>query len=920
MENYKIISDEFTENYKNKQPNWGFNGLGYIVYKRCVDVSTPVLCDDLTWKPAGDLEVGQRIIGFDDIPIKNKRGSARYLRFGKVMYNKIEDAECMGIEMEDGEIIYCTPDHKWLIKNDSFASIEWRETKDLTNLKNDTYLLRPFGKPWKQNKSYEAGFISAAYDGEGCLDRIDGIQFIQVDNPMLDQTKQFLNKLGIEYKQGEKGNFSSIEYKNKRQQCYNLRTYGTKNLFRFLGEIRPPRLLRKFKNNLQDKSDKTFGKAMRCNPEDYVKVKRVFNAGKRKIAVLSTDIETHFTGGFASHNTYARPVEKENRTEEWHETVQRCINGAQRVGASYTKEEAERLFDHIFNLRCNFAGRMLWQLGTSTVDRFGLPSLCNCWFVTMDKVESFCFLFEHLMLGGGVGFSVKREHIHELPKIKRNVNIVHDLDSSNNATKDADFIVPDSREGWVSLLRKVLDSYFHTGESFSYSTILVRGSGEPIGGFGGKASGPKHLIEMVEKISSILNKRQGKKVRSIDVLDVANIIGSCVVSGNVRRSALICIGDPDDMLYIKAKRWDLGNIPNWRAMSNNSIYADSYDHIMENVWDGYAGNGEPYGFINIDLARKFGRIGEKAKDGRVEGFNPCAEATLEHAEPCDLSELYLNNIDSPEQLNDCAKLLYKTQKAILRLPSISQETEEVVRRNMRIGLGVTGICQSLEKLDWLDDCYNQLKDYDKKWSKEMGWPTSIKLTVVKPSGTLSILAGSSPGVHPAYSEFFIRRVRIASNDPLIKTCRDLGFPVEYVLNFDGTINHDTMVVEFPCRFEKGTVTAKEMSAVKQLELVKKMQKIWADQAVSCTVYYKKEELEDIKEWLRDNYQNNIKSVSFLLHSDHGFAQAPYEEIDESTYKRLKAKTKSINKISSRNIKSGNSLDGLECEGGACPIK
>jgi len=608
--------------------------------------------------------------------------------------------------------------------------------------------------------------------------------------------------------------------------------------------------------------------------------------------------------------TYARQVEGQGRTEEWHETIQRCINGAQKIGAEYTKEEAEQLFDLIFDLKCNFAGRMLWQLGTETVDRFGLPSLCNCWYFTMNRLEAFCMLFEHLMLGGGVGFSVKREDIHDLPKVQKGVKIEH------KNTNDSDFIVPDSREGWVSLLRKVLDSYFNTGESFTYSTILVRGSGEPIGGFGGKASGPKFLMEMIDKIHSVVSSREGKKLRSIDVLDICNIIGSCVVSGNVRRSALIAIGDPDDMLYIRAKRWDLGNIPNWRAMSNNSIYADDYDHIMENVWDGYAGNGEPYGFINIKLSQKYGRLGERIKDACL-GFNPCAEATLEDSEPCDLAELYLNRIKSEEEAKRCARLLYKTNKCILRLPSISKKTEEVVRRNMRIGIGVTGICQSEHKLDWLDGVYKDLRAFDKEWSLKRGWPESIKLTVVKPSGTLSLLGGASPGVHPGYSQYFIRRIRIAANDPLVDLCKKNGYKAEYVKNFDGTFNHDTVVVEFPCYFENDTVLAKDMSAIKQLNLVKKLQTIWADQAVSCTVYYKKEELGEIKSWLKENYKTGVKSVSFLLHSDHGFDQAPFEEIDEKTYHKLYSKVKSI---TSENIMSGDTLEGIECEGGACPIK
>ena len=313
------------------------------------------------------------------------------------------------------------------------------------------------------------------------------------------------------------------------------------------------------------------------------------------------------------------------------------------------------------------------------------------------------------MLGGGVGYSIRREDIHELPRVKRNVDV------SVKNTNDADFIVPDSREGWVMLLSKVLDALFITGKSFNYSTVLVRSAGKPIGGFGGTASGPEILVDGVEKIIGVIKQREGKKLRSIDVLDIANIIGSVVVAGNVRRSAEIALGDPDDYLYIKAKRWDLGNIPNWRAMSNNTIYCDSYDHIAESVWDGYAGNGEPYGFFNVALSSKFGRTGEKAKEN-CEGTNPCGEISLADKECCNLAELYLNNIESKQELIECSKLLYKTQKAICSLPFIHEDTNKIVHKNFRIGQGITGICQSLDdkKLEWLDDSYKALKAYVKE--------------------------------------------------------------------------------------------------------------------------------------------------------------------------------------------------------------
>lgn len=625
--------------------------------------------------------------------------------------------------------------------------------------------------------------------------------------------------------------------------------------------------------------------------------------------------------------TYAR-LKTDGSAEEWWETVARCINGAQKIGAQYTKEEAEELYDYVFNLKCNFAGRMLWQLGTSTVERFGANSLLNCWFAQMNHPKSFLFLFENLMLGGGVGYSIRREDVHELPKIKKGVSVEH------QATKDADYIVPDSREGWVKLLSNVLDAFYVTGKSFSYSTILIRGYGELINGFGGKASGPQILIDGIGKITKIFQAREGKKLRSIDVLDICNIIGSVVVAGNVRRSAEIAIGDPDDILYLRAKNWGTGNVPNWRAMSNNTIYADDYTHLMDEFWtNGYIinketgfANGEPYGLFNLPLSQKYGRT----KDGlmkdnnlypedvdTVEGTNPCGEISLSNYECCNLCELYLNNITSKEELSRCAILLYKTQKAIAALPFIHEETNEIVHKNMRLGLGVTGICQSLDKVDWLDDCYVALRKFDEEWSAKRNWSRSIKLTTVKPSGTLSLLGGATPGVHPAYSKYYMRTVRMSSSDNLVQICKDLGYHVEYLLNFDGSENRDTVVVYFPCETPDGAILAEDMSVLKQLEMVKKLQNIWSDNAVSVTAYYEEKELADLKKWLKDNYKNNIKSVSFLLRQKHGFKQAPYQEISKQEYLKATAK---VQPLSSVKIGTGEMIQGVECEGGVCPIR
>lgn len=606
--------------------------------------------------------------------------------------------------------------------------------------------------------------------------------------------------------------------------------------------------------------------------------------------------------------TYSRE-KQDGKQEEWYETVARCINGAQEIGAKYTEEEARRLFDYIFNLKCSFAGRMLWMLGTEYVKRWHSNALINCFAVTIKELEDFCFLFENLMMGGGVGFSIRREDVHELPRVKDGVLITHKL------IKDADFIVPDSREGWVYLLRKVLKSFFISGKSFSYSTILVRGYGEKIKGLGGTASGPQILIEGIENICKIFSSREGKKLRSIDVLDICNIIASIVVAGNIRRSATVALGDPDDYLFIRAKRWDLGEIPNWRAMSNNTIYSDDFTHIQRDIWEGYEGNGEPYGLFNLPLSRKYGRINEEIKDN-CELLNPCCEITLADGEVCCLSELFLNNIDSKEELIDCAKLLYKTQKAVCASNFLHEKTTKIVHKNFRIGVSITGICQSIDKLIWLDPCYKELRKFDKEWSKKNNYPESIKLTTTKPSGSISLLSGSTPGIHPAYAKYYIRRVRMSSDDPLIHQCRTLGYKVEYSLNYDGSVNHKTSIVEFPCFSGNNTIVADEMTAIEQLELVKKIQTLWADNSVSVTVYYKKEELPQIKHWLKDNYADNIKAVSFLLHQDHGFTQSPYEEITKEKYEELISKVKPLTDLY---IKEG-SIEIDECSKGSCPIK
>jgi adenosylcobalamin-dependent ribonucleoside-triphosphate reductase len=248
-----------------------------------------------------------------------------------------------------------------------------------------------------------------------------------------------------------------------------------------------------------------------------------------------------------------------------------------------------------------------------------------------------------------------------------------------------------------------------------------------------------------------------------------------------------------------------------------------------------------------------------------------------------------------------------------------EKTTNIVRQNARLGQSVTGVLQaSAEQVSWMDDVYKNLRTYDEQYSKENGFPKSVRLTTVQPSGTLSLLPGITPGIHPAYASHYIRRVRFGAADPLVDACRKRGYKVQWDIGLDGREDHTRYVVEFPCESPENSVLAKDMTAVEQLEWVKKLQTDWADNAVSVTVYYRKEELSLIKEWLEKNYDNSVKSVSFLLHTDHNFVLAPYEEITKEAYEKMLGKIDFSVPLYSPKV--GEAIDMDDCATGACPIK
>lgn len=607
--------------------------------------------------------------------------------------------------------------------------------------------------------------------------------------------------------------------------------------------------------------------------------------------------------------TYSRV--DSGKPERWEESVDRVIAGNIR-GHNVSEQEIQRLRYFMLNRKAIPAGRGLWFSGSPGHKRIGGVALNNCWFTTSDEWTNFVLAQDLLMLGGGVGMSVEHRFTSKLPKVRKGVEVIH------KATKDADFIVPDSREGWCELTRRVLEAFFVTGKGFTYSTVCLRGAGELIKGFGGVASGPQPVITFIEKLCAILIEREGRMIRPIDAADILCAIAEMVVAGNVRRSALIILGDPWDKEYLKAKRWDLGPIPSQRSNANYSVVCDDIDDLHPLFWKTYE-QGEPFGIVNRKNIQKYGRMGELKKDTAI-GVNPCAEATLEDGEPCNLQEIALPNLSGVEEFVEAGRLMHRYGKRVAMEKYHHEKCDEVVKRNRRIGTGITGCLEApnLFNPSVLSVVYAAIQVENSEYSRELSIQQSIRTTVVKPSGTVSkLLDVRGEGIHPGFSRYMIQRIRFSANDPLIQLLHEAGHRMEPVIKLDGTLDHNTLVVDFYVENPAELPCADEgYDTWQQLDTLLMAQKYWADQAVSVTVYYRKEEIGKLKEWLANNLQY-LKTISFLCHNDHGFKQAPKEAINKEQYERLSSKIKSIDIDA---IDAGNDVTGLECEGGACPIK
>jgi adenosylcobalamin-dependent ribonucleoside-triphosphate reductase len=551
----------------------------------------------------------------------------------------------------------------------------------------------------------------------------------------------------------------------------------------------------------------------------------------------------------------------------------------------------------MFNLKWTPPGRGMWAFGTPmTMEKRNSAALQNCAMVSTKDLDRndpgalFAWVMDALMLGIGVGFDT----------------VGQDKEFSIYAPSEVDSIyeIPDTREGWVESVRLLLNSYLRTGQAkqkFNYD--LIRPFGSPIKGFGGVASGPEPLIKLHNQIDKVIGGRIGEKLDARAIVDIINLIGTCVVSGNVRRSATLALGSAGDKDFINLKNpevfpernsFDLNN-PGWAWMSNNSISA-TVGTKYEDYVDLIVNNGEP-GFIWLDVARNYGRLKDPAdgKDYRVMGFNPCAEQPLESYELCTLVEVHLNRHENKEDFLRTLKFAYLYGKTVTLVPTHWQQTNGIMQRNRRIGTSLTGIASFSDKhglpivREWMDEGYLNIKKYDHQYSEWLCVRESIRVTTVKPSGSVSILSGATPGVHwgPG-GKFFMRAIRFGESDPMIHLFKAAGYKIE-----DDVVSANTKVVYFPIASEHERAE-KDVSLFEKIALAATAQKYWSDNGVSVTLSFDKEtESKHVAPALH-MYEGQLKAVSFLPMGNTVYPQQPYTEITEEEYNSYVGQIAKIN--------------------------
>lgn len=599
------------------------------------------------------------------------------------------------------------------------------------------------------------------------------------------------------------------------------------------------------------------------------------------------------------YRTYSRsdnPRLPEGHMETWAQVCRRVVEGMTSFELEHCKAEginwnhekalaaAKEAYDFMYHFKWTPPGRGLQFMGTRLVhEEKVVEALQNCGFRSTAFIDTeygapFEWLMSMSMLGVGVGFDVLGAG-----------KVMVSLPPTQGAFH---WTIPDTREGWAESVRLLVDSYLGNLPHIVFNYDLIRPAGAPIKRFGGTASGPQALIECHTDIARVLSRNAGSPITSETITDIMNIIGVAVVAGNTRRSAEIALGNPDDYTFINLKTPDALKRRPWAFLSNNSVYATKgmdYTEVAKLTYE----NGEP-GYVWMENINSYARMNKVIDTSdKAVGGNPCFEQPLEDYEMCTLADLYLPNI-SPEERRLTVKHAYRYAKIVTIANQYIKNfrSREVMMRNRRIGLSQTGVAQFYEQYGptvlagTLEEMYGYVQRYDALYSQWYGINRSIRTTSIKPAGTVSLLANSTPGAHFSVAgEYYLRRVNMKAGSPLAIMLSDLGYPVE-----PSVYSADTWVVSFPEKLPFAVRSEYEVPIEEQLVVAEILARYWADNNPSVTLKIDRSKVtvEDVVRLLQ-RAEGTLKGVSFLPLDFGIYEQTPFEPLTKEEYEKLTSK-------------------------------
>ena len=619
---------------------------------------------------------------------------------------------------------------------------------------------------------------------------------------------------------------------------------------------------------------------------------------------------------FIHKSRYARWIPEKNRRESWHETVNRYVDFWKDRG-QIDEKTALKLFNAIHNLEVMPSMRCMMTAGVA-LDKDNVAGF-NCSYLHIDSPRSFDELMYVLMCGTGVGFSVERNYINKLPEIAESF---HKTDSV--------IVVSDSKIGWASAFRELI-AMLYAGKIPQWDISRVRGSGERLKTFGGRASGPEPLVDLFNFCIEVFQKAKGRKLTSVECHDIVCKIADIVVVGGVRRSALISLSNLSDQRMAKAKSGQWWIDEGHRALANNSVaYTEKPDFQaflseMQTMYESRA--GERGIFSRVAAQKIAGRNGRR--DNTYEfGTNPCSEIILRSNQFCNLSEIVVRADDTLETLkakSETAAIIGTLQATLTDFRYLRNCWKKNTEEEALLGVSMTGIMdhyllskgESPDLVKWLEEIRDVAVDTNEKWAKKLGINQSTAVTAVKPSGTVSQLVDSASGIHPRFSKHYIRRVRSDKKDPLAVFMEASGFPVE-----QDVMSPSSSVFSFPVKAPSTSVTVEQVGAMEQLQLWKAYQNHWCEHKPSITVYYTDDEFLQVAQWIWENF-DICSGISLLPFSDHVYQQAPYEDITAEQYNELLvAMPQGVSWDDLENHEQEDNTTGsqeLACTGGACEI-